>query len=55
MPNSVLKVLRQAARVGLDAFDRGEFKEFDSVEELEAYLSSLSDKVISGTAESRPI
>jgi antitoxin ParD1/3/4 len=46
-----LKVLRKAARVGLDALDRGRFKEFDSTEELEAYLNDLSDKVASSAAE----
>ncbi|SRR6266540_1725319 len=50
-----LQVLRQAARVGLDALGRDEFKEFDSIEELEAYLSNRSDKVISGAADARPI
>lgn len=46
-----LKALRAAARVGVGALDRGEFKEFRNVEDLEAYLNDLSEKVISGTAE----
>jgi len=46
-----LKVLRAAARVGVGALDRGEFKEFRSVEDLQTYLNDLSEKVISRTAE----
>jgi antitoxin ParD1/3/4 len=42
-----LDVLRGAARVGFSALDRGEFKEFDSSDELEAYLHDLSEEVIS--------
>jgi antitoxin ParD1/3/4 len=42
-----LDILREAARVGFSAFDRGEFKEFDSADELEAYLHDFSEKVIS--------
>jgi antitoxin ParD1/3/4 len=46
-----LEVLREAARVGTAALDRGEFKEFNDIEELETYLNELSEKVISRTAE----
>ena len=46
-----LAALRQAARVGIDALDRGAFKEFETPEELQAFLNGLSEKVISGTAE----
>src|SRR5712691_265542 len=46
-----LEVLREAAGVGFGAVDRGEFKEFDSIDDLQAYLNGLSDKVISGAAE----
>jgi len=46
-----LKALRAAARVGVAALDRGEFKEFGTIEDLQSYLSDLSEKVISGTAE----
>ncbi len=42
-----LDALRGAARVGFAAFDRGEFRAFDSAEELEAYLYDLSEKIIS--------
>jgi antitoxin ParD1/3/4 len=46
-----LKSLRAAARVGLRALDRGEFKEFQNIEDLEAYLNDLSDSVISKVTE----
>jgi len=46
-----LKVLRAAARVGVGALERGEFKEFSTFEELQAYLNEFSEKVISRTAE----
>jgi antitoxin ParD1/3/4 len=43
-----LKALRAAARTGVDALDRGEFKEFESFEDLQAYLDDLAGKVIAG-------
>jgi antitoxin ParD1/3/4 len=46
-----LAALREAARVGFAALDRGAFKEFDSVEELETYLRDLSENVISQATE----
>lgn len=46
-----LKALRAAARVGTDALDRGEFREFVDIEELQTYLNDLSERVISRTAE----
>jgi len=46
-----LTALRTAAGVGVAALDRGEFKEFRDIEDLQAYLNDLSDKVISRTAE----
>ena len=49
--NAKLAVLREAARVGVAALDRGEFKEFETIEDLQAYLNDLSEKVISSTAE----
>src|SRR5215207_11407569 len=47
---SKLKALRSAARVGVGALDRGEFKEFGDIEELRAYLNDLSEKIISKAA-----
>ena len=44
---SKLKALRAAARVGVGALDRGEFKEFRNAEELQAYLNDISEKLIS--------
>ena len=46
-----LEVLREAARIGVAALDRGEFKEFENIEDLQTYLNDLSEKVISSTAE----
>ena len=46
-----LTVLREAARVGFAALDRGAFKEFESIEDLQNYLNGLSEKVITSTAE----
>jgi antitoxin ParD1/3/4 len=46
-----LEALREAARIGLEALDRGEFKEFDSIDDLRSYLDDLSQKVISSTNE----
>ncbi|MBV9111561.1 MAG: type II toxin-antitoxin system ParD family antitoxin [Hyphomicrobiales bacterium] len=46
-----LKALRAAGRAGVAALDRGDFKEFGSIEELQTYLKELSEKVISRTAE----
>ena len=46
-----LKALRAAARVGVGALDRGEFKEFSTFEELQTYLNEFAEKVISRTAE----
>ena len=46
-----LKALRAAARLGRGSLERGEFKEFRTPEDLQIYLSNLSEKIISGTAE----
>ena len=46
-----LKALRKAARAGFSALDRGEFKEFDSVNDLQSYLNDLSEKVTSGSGK----
>jgi antitoxin ParD1/3/4 len=46
-----LQVLREASGVGFGALDRGEFKEFDTVDDLQAYLNGLSEKVISGARD----
>jgi antitoxin ParD1/3/4 len=47
---SKLKALRAAARVGVGALDRGEFRDFRNIEDLQAYLNDLSEKVISKAA-----
>jgi len=48
---SKLAALREAARIGAEALDRGEFKHFESFEDLEAYLNDLAEKVISRAAD----
>jgi len=45
-----LEVLREAARVGVAALDRGDFKEFETIEELQSYLNNLFERIISSTA-----
>ena len=46
-----LTVLREAACVGFAALDRGAFKEFENIEDLQSYLNGLSENVITRTAE----
>ena len=46
-----LEALQQAARVGVAALDRGEFKEFENIEDLKTYLNGLSEKIISDAVE----
>ena len=46
-----LKGLRQAARTGARALDQGEFKQFEDIKSLQAYLNNLSEKVIAGTGD----
>jgi antitoxin ParD1/3/4 len=46
-----LEALRAAARAGVGALDRGEFREFRTFEDLQAYLNDLSNKVISRAAD----
>jgi antitoxin ParD1/3/4 len=46
-----LERLREAAHAGFGALDRGDFAEFDSIDDLQVYLNNLSEKVISGAGE----
>jgi antitoxin ParD1/3/4 len=46
-----LELLREAAEVGFRALDRGESKNFRTFDELEAYLTDLSERVISKAAK----
>lgn len=48
---SRLKALRAASRIGTAAMDRGEFKEFETVSDLQAYLNDLSEKIFSSASE----
>jgi antitoxin ParD1/3/4 len=43
-----LEGLRSAARVGVDALDRGEFKEFANGSALVEHLNKLADAVLAG-------
>jgi antitoxin ParD1/3/4 len=45
-----LKALRAAARLGISALDRGEFKKFTNASTLVAHLDELADSVLSGSA-----
>jgi antitoxin ParD1/3/4 len=42
-----LEALKEAVRIGIEDLECGEFEEFESVEDLRAYLKDLSEKVIS--------
>ena len=46
-----LEALREAARLGFGALDRGEFREFDNIGDLERYLNHLSENAISKSAK----
>ncbi|UYO46780.1 type II toxin-antitoxin system ParD family antitoxin [Rhodopseudomonas palustris] len=46
-----LQALQAAARVGVSALDRGEFKDFDTIEDLQNYLNGLSDRIITRAGE----
>ena len=41
-----LKALREAAQVGIDAIERGEYKEFASARDLSNYLREVGERVI---------
>ena len=43
-----LQRLREAVQVGIDAIERGEFMEFESIEDLERHLNALADKALAG-------
>jgi antitoxin ParD1/3/4 len=45
-----LEALREAADVGFGALDRAELRQFDSIDDLQAYLIGLSEKLMSGAA-----
>jgi antitoxin ParD1/3/4 len=45
-----LQRLREAVQVGIDAIARGEFTEFESMDDLERHLNALADKAISDAA-----
>jgi antitoxin ParD1/3/4 len=46
-----LSALREAARIGFEAIERGGYKEFESAEDLTSYLHELSEQVIGKSAK----
>jgi hypothetical protein len=43
--------LREAARMGFGALDRGEFKELDDADDLERYRNKIADRTIRKSAK----
>jgi antitoxin ParD1/3/4 len=43
-----LAALREAARIGMAAFDEGRYKEFESADALATYLQEKAGRVIAG-------
>jgi hypothetical protein len=43
--------MREAAQIGFEALDRGEFKEFDNADDLECYLNKIADRTIRKSAK----
>jgi antitoxin ParD1/3/4 len=43
-----LAALRDAAKSGFEAIDRGDYRDFDTPEELRAHLALLAREVLSG-------
>lgn len=46
-----LQALREAARTGFEAIERGGYKEFDSTDDLAGYLHELSEQAIAKAAK----
>ncbi len=44
-----LKALREAVQLGVDDMEAGRYKEFESFEEMEAYLTAVTDAAIDST------
>jgi antitoxin ParD1/3/4 len=42
-----LSALREAAKIGFEAIDRGDYRDFDTPEELREHLASLAQEVLS--------
>ncbi|MGO1080009.1 type II toxin-antitoxin system ParD family antitoxin [Inquilinus sp. CA228] len=47
-----LERLRAAVQVGIDAMERGEYTEFESMDDLERHLNALAEEAISGATKS---
>lgn len=50
-----LCALQNAARIGFDAIERGEYRQFENVGDLATYLRHLSDEIIDAAASPRSI
>jgi antitoxin ParD1/3/4 len=48
-----LEALRQAAKVGFDAIDRGEYKEFDDPQALREYLNEVAEQAIASVVNQK--
>jgi antitoxin ParD1/3/4 len=44
-----LEGLRASARVGINALDRGDFKEFSDASALVSHLNTLADSILTGS------
>ncbi|MGL4964787.1 MAG: type II toxin-antitoxin system ParD family antitoxin [Inquilinus sp.] len=47
-----LERLRAAVDVGIAAMERGEYTEFDSMDDLERHLNAIAEKAIAGALKS---
>jgi antitoxin ParD1/3/4 len=46
-----LQRLREAVQVGIDAIERGEFTQFESMDDLERHLNAVADKALASKAD----
>jgi antitoxin ParD1/3/4 len=46
-----VEALREAAGVGFGALDRGELRDLESIDDLQAHVNGVSEAVISGGSE----
>jgi len=49
-----LQALREAAQAGIDSIERGEYKKFNSFDDLGDYLEKIADEAIADAARERP-
>jgi antitoxin ParD1/3/4 len=46
-----LQRLQEAVRVGIDAIERGEFTQFESMDDLERHLNAVAEKALAGKTD----